>query len=126
MLLAIFAIPLLSTSEEDPCLVPLHTLQQPAGLPGSVGELVLFNKLCCTLQAATPGPVSGRASFIHVDFQEEQLEWNVLATYGPKPAPRGGHCLHVVQDAVYMYGGCTLPNERCFNDMFSLNLVSST
>ena len=27
---------------------------------------------------------------------------------------------------MYVFGGCTLPNPRCFNDVHALNLVANT
>eukprot|EP00966_Prymnesium_polylepis_P244663 5658853-Prymnesium_polylepis.1 len=71
-------------------------------------------------------PQASASSFLQLEFQEEQLEWSALTTYGAAPAPRGGHCVHVSGEEMFVFGGCTFPNPRCFNDVHVLNLASNT
>ena len=42
-----------------------------------------------------------------LDFQEEQLEWVKPEVTGAVPEPREGHCAHLVQQSLYIYGGST-------------------
>ena len=42
-----------------------------------------------------------------LDFQEEQVEWVKPEVTGAVPEPREGHCAHLVQQSLYIYGGST-------------------
>ena len=56
-----------------------------------------------------------------LDFQEEQVEWVKPEVTGAVPEPREGHCAHLVQQSLYIYGGST-HTPMDLHDMHVLDL----
>ena len=55
------------------------------------------------------------------EFQEEQGDLTIHRTSGVQLPPRGGHCAFLVQQQLYVYGGCALPGPHCYNDVHALS-----
>ena len=55
------------------------------------------------------------------EFQEEQGNLTIHRTSGVQLPPRGGHCAFLVQQQLYVYGGCALPGPHCYNDVHALS-----
>ena len=116
---------------QQPCAAPLRRLRADEGHPPRVSGLAdaaLLSELCTAAGHPSPaaGASGGASSFLQLEFQEEQAEWAAPEAHGPAPSPRGGHCAHLVLDTLYIYGGCTKPRQRCFNDISALDLGTNT
>ena len=59
-----------------------------------------------------------------LEFQEERVEWSRPQVTGEVPAPREGHCAHVVQQSLFIYGGSSSDLHMDLHDMHVLDLAN--
>jgi hypothetical protein len=59
-----------------------------------------------------------------LEFQEERVEWSRPQVTGEVPQPREGHCAHVVQQSLFIYGGSSSDLHMDMHDMHVLDLAN--
>ena len=59
-----------------------------------------------------------------LEFQEERVEWSRPQVTGDVPTPREGHCAHVVQQSLFIYGGSSSDLHMDLHDMHVLDLAN--
>ena len=59
-----------------------------------------------------------------LEFQEERVEWSRPQVTGDVPTPREGHCAHVVQQSLFIYGGSSSDLHMDLQDMHVLDLAN--